>query len=264
MTTPTTPTPEPPTPPPSPAKTRKPRGPIDAATLAQLQKDEETILAVKQQMAADAAFTTALSSHFLDAANTIAITTASVDTLASQAAAARQTAGDAIGGTATHADITDQEDTRKGDLLASIQNAQARAKGKYEENAPAKLKEYWIGQALSSRSKIEEAGAAIYNLIRTTDDSGGAITPQDTLPGFNQAAIDLLKTRLDAYVGIQTDQTLAQGGASGARTTFKSQCDQISRRRRKLQLAIDAEYAPGLANAAFRKQFGLQGDKAMS
>ena len=45
---------------------------------------------------------------------------------------------------------------------------------------------------------------------------------------------------------------------------LKDQCAQISRRRRKLQLAIDAEYAPGEANTAFRKQFGLQGDKAMS
>jgi hypothetical protein len=76
--------------------------------------------------------------------------------------------------------------------------------------------------------------------------------------------IDLLKTRLDAYTGIQTDQTMAQGDVSGARTSLKDQCAQISRRRRKLQLAIDAEYAPGEANAAFRKQFGLQGDKAMS
>jgi hypothetical protein len=27
---------------------------------------------------------------------------------------------------------------------------------------------------------------------------------------------------------------------------------------------IDAEYAPGEANAAFRTQFGLQGDKTMN
>jgi hypothetical protein len=44
----------------------------------------------------------------------------------------------------------------------------------------------------------------------------------------------------------------------------KGQCAPISRRRRQLQLAIDAEYAPGDANSAFRKQFGLQADKAMS
>jgi hypothetical protein len=44
----------------------------------------------------------------------------------------------------------------------------------------------------------------------------------------------------------------------------KDQCARISRRRRKLQLAIDAEYRPGAGNSAFRKQFGLQGNKAMS
>jgi hypothetical protein len=50
----------------------------------------------------------------------------------------------------------------------------------------------------------------------------------------------------------------------GTRISLKDQCAQISRRRRKLQLAIDAEYAPGSANSAFRKQFGLQSNKAMS
>jgi len=45
---------------------------------------------------------------------------------------------------------------------------------------------------------------------------------------------------------------------------LKSQCAQISRRGRKLQLAIAAEYALGATNSAFRKQFGLQGDRAMT
>jgi hypothetical protein len=36
------------------------------------------------------------------------------------------------------------------------------------------------------------------------------------------------------------------------------------RRRRKIQLGIEAEYPPSEANAAFRRQFGLPGDKAMS
>jgi hypothetical protein len=215
-------------------------------------------------MTTDPAFTGKLAPHFFDANNTVAITPASIDALAGQAAAARQTAAAAMSGTAGHADITQEEETNKTDLLASIKNAQTRAKGKYEQNAPAKLKEYWIGETITSRSRIEQVGAAIYTLVRTKDDAGNPIAPQDTLPGFDQAAIDLLKTRLDAYTGIQTDQTMAQGDASGARTSLKDQCAQISRRRRKLQLAIDAEYVPGEANAAFRKQFGLQGDKAMS
>jgi hypothetical protein len=44
---------------------------------------------------------------------------------------------------------------------------------------------------------------------------------------------------------------------------LNGRCAQITRRRRKLQLAIDAEYPPG-PPLAFRKQFGLQGNKAMS
>jgi hypothetical protein len=247
-----------------PKKPRKPRGPIDAATLDQLDKDEQIILAVKEQMTADPAFTGKLAPHSIDADNTVAITPASVDALAAQAAAARQTAAKAMQASASHGDLSDEEDTDKTSLLESIQNAQTRAKGKYQQSAPAKLAAYWIGETISSRSRIEQAGAAIYTLVRTKDDDDNPITPQDMLPGFNQPAIDLLKTRLDAYTGIQTDQTLAQGDASGARANLKAQCDQISRRRRKLQLAIDAEYAPGETNAAFRKQFGLQGDKAMS
>jgi hypothetical protein len=262
MTTPANP------PPPSsgndPKKPRKPRGPLDAATLDQLDTDEQIILAVKQQTTSDPAFTGKLAPHFLDADNTIAITPASIGDLASQAAAARATAAAAMSASASHGDITDDEDTNKTELLASIKNAQTRAKGKYEQSSPAKLKGYWIGETITSRSRIEQAGAAIYTLVRTKDDANNPITPQDTLPGFDQAAIDLLKTRLDAYTGIQTDQTMAQGHASNARANLKSQCDQISRRRRKLQLAIEAEYAPGEANSAFRKQFGLQGDKAMS
>jgi len=61
-----------------------------------------------------------------------------------------------------------------------------------------------------------------------------------------------------------TQPIFAQGSASDARMSLKDQCAQISRRRRKLQLAIDAEYPPGPANSAFRKQFGLQGERAMS
>jgi hypothetical protein len=40
--------------------------------------------------------------------------------------------------------------------------------------------------------------------------------------------------------------------------TFKSQCEQISRRRRKLQLANDAEYAPGEKNAASGSNSGCK------
>jgi hypothetical protein len=215
-------------------------------------------------MSKDATFAGKLADHFLDAQNSIAIDPTSIGDLASQAAAARATAAAAMGGTASHGEITDEEETDKADLLESIQNAQTRAKGKYQESAPAKLKEYWIGEAITSRSRIEQAGAAIYTLVRTTDENGKSITPKDTLPGFKQKAIDELKARLDAYTHIQTKQTMAQGDASGARMTLKEQCAQISRRRRKLQLAIDAEYAPGDANSAFRKQFGLQGNKTMS
>jgi len=99
-----------PTTPPSgedPKKPRKPRGPLDAATLDQLDTDEQVILGVRQQMTSDPAFTGKLAPHFLDAENTVAITPASVATLAGQAASARATAAAAMSASASHGDITD-------------------------------------------------------------------------------------------------------------------------------------------------------------
>jgi len=112
---------------------RKPRGPIDARTLGQLQKDEEIVLAVKDEMTTNSDSTSKLASHFLDGANTIAITPESVNDLATQIATARTTAGDATESTAGFDDVTDTERSNKEALLNSIRNVQARAKGKYDE-----------------------------------------------------------------------------------------------------------------------------------
>jgi hypothetical protein len=49
-----------------------------------------------------------------------------------------------------------------------------------------------------------------------------------------------------------------------ARQSFEEQCQQVSRRRRKIQIAIDSEYPVSAENAAFRRRFGLQPDRAMS
>ena len=141
---------------------------------------------------------------------------------------------------------------------------QARAKEKYEETHPELLDAYYVGQPLGSRSQVTQAGSAAYTRLRTTDDNGDPITPQDTLPGYNQARIDQLKADLGEYAGVQTEQSGAQEIATDKRGDFKSEAEQVSRRRRRLQLAVDGEYPHGPTNVALRRRLRLPTDKGMS
>lgn len=242
---------------------QKNRSPLDSATIAQLDRDEQIVLAVKTEMAANPSFTSALAGHKLDSENIIEITPASVAALAQQIETARETGGEAVNATGDRVNASHDEDTLEKNLLDSIHNVQKRAKEKYEQKDRGHLHGYWVGKLIRTRPQIEEAGAALYKLVRTTDDDGATITPQDTLPGLKPEAIAAFKTNLGAYTGIQTTQTRAQGQASGKRIDLKEQVQQISRRRRKIQQAIDSEYPAGPQNAAYRKQFGLQGESAM-
>ena len=142
------------------------------------------------------------------------------DGVATQIRPPRETGQAATSGTATFHSVTAQEDAYEEALLTAVQTAQARAKSKYEEADPAKLKGYWIGERIKSRARIEQAAAGIYSLIRTTDDKGNPVTPKDTLPGLTPALIAQLKTGSENYTNIQTTQTEAQGGASTARASL--------------------------------------------
>ena len=257
---------QPPTPPASgdPSTPRKPRGPIDSHRLAQLEKDQEIIQAVIDEMTTDPAFTAALATHYIGAQQTIPATPANVQALAAEAEAVRTTAADATSGTAEFHDVTDQEEGDMGTAIAAIRSVQARAKEKYEETNPALLEAYYVGQPLRSRSQVTQAGSAAYTRLRTTDDAGNPVTPQDTLPGYDQAKIDQLKADLGDYVGVQTEQSGAQETATGKRGDFKSESEQISRRRRRLQLAVDAEYPYSEENVALRRRLRLPTDKGMS
>lgn len=103
-----------------------------------------------------------------------------------------------------------------------------------------------------------------YSLLRTADNDGNLVTPQDTLPGYPDAKIAQYKTDLGAFYQIQTTQSGAQQDASESRQDFETQASQISRRRRKLQHGLDAERPHGAANTPLRRRLGLPTDKAMS
>lgn len=239
-------------------------GPVNKEVLAELTRDRNTIRAVSEEMKTNSDFVTRLNAYKIDRDNTVPISPARVGDLLHQADAAVAAGGGITTGQAALDDVTDEEENKKQALIESIRAAGAAAKTQYEETNRSRLKAYWVGEDFKSRAKIEEASTAIYELVRTTDKDGHPVTPQDTLPGFDQAAIDLLAERMEAYLGIEVTQGKAKTTKRGAGTTFAEQAAQIGRRRRKLQLAINSAYAPGPENAAFREQFDLPGTKQMS
>ncbi len=253
----TEPTPEP--------KKRKSPGPLDARLLKTLDKDEAIIGAAIEELTADATLAGTLASYFIDRENTVALTVANLTLLHQQAAAARADGGETIDSQADYHSVTDDESDEAKTARAAIRSVQARAKSKYEELDPARLDAYFVGKPLHSRSQISLAGTAIYTLIRTTDDAGNAIPPQDTLPGLSPAAITTFHTDLGGYLVLDVAQSGARKDAGDDLITFEDSCAQISRRRRKVQLAFEAERPyTDRANGPLRTRLGLPTDKGMS
>lgn len=243
---------------------RKSPGPIDEKTLGQLVKDQETINNVIAEVTGDPQLATDLASHFIGPEATIPMTLPNLQQLAQDAAAAAALGAGAVSDTADLRDVTEEERGDFSGAVAAIRSVQQRAKEKYEETHPDKLDAYYIGQPLATRRQISAAGAAIWLQIGTTDADNNPITPKDTLPGLDATRIAQVKTDLGEYAGVQTKQSGAQAEATGARGTFTERCAQILRRRRRVQLAIDAERPVSPENTALRKRVGLQADKGMS
>jgi hypothetical protein len=245
-------------------KPHRRRGPIDQEALTALQRDKNIIDATLDEMNNDAQLTTDLATHYYDRDNSVAITPANLTTLSKQAGGVIELAGAAVDSTADLRDITDTSEADQKKAIAAIRSVQASAKEQYEETHPAKLEAFFIGERVKSRQQITTVGTALYGLLRTTDDEGKPVTPKETLPGYNQAKIDQYKADLGTYYQAKTAQSSAQKDATEGRETFKDQADQIGRRRRKVQLAIDSERPHSPANTALRKRLGLPADRAMS
>ncbi|MEO7932267.1 MAG: hypothetical protein ABIT76_03815 [Chthoniobacterales bacterium] len=242
-------------------KKRKARGVLSTRLLKQLTSDEEIFRATIDEMSGDASLTTKLAQHCIDRDNTVPITPASLAVVLKQVADARQDGANTTSKRAALNSITGGENTDAKTAIAAIRNVQSRAKGKYEEANPARLTAYYVGKPLKTRPQITQAGAAVFTLLRTKDDDGQPVEPQDTLPGFDQSKIDQLEADLGSYGGVQTRQSGARKAASDGRLTFEESCAQVGRRRRKLQLAIDAERPhTDPNNAPLRTRLGLPTD----
>lgn len=267
MPTENTPTPTPdPASNPTPADSKKPRSksPIDQRTANQLRSDREIIAAALDEINSDPAFGAALATHFLDQDGTVPINAANLQALSEQATAAEQ-AGAAITEHSSAAqDVTKTETGDKNKAVAAVRKIQSAAKEKHEETHKEKLGAYYVAQRLDSRQRIESAATACWHMVRTSDDAGNPITPQDTLPGIGAAQLTQIKADLAGYVTVQAAQSGAQKDASDARTAYAQQCDQIQRRRRRLQQAINTERPhTDENNKALRRRLGLPTDQGM-
>lgn len=123
---------------------------------------------------------------------------------------------------------------------------------------------FYVGQDLKSRRQIENAATACWNIIGNTDANGNPVTPQDTVPGISTAQLAQIKADLGGYVSVQTAQSGAQKKATDARANYKTQCDQIARRRRRLQQAFDTERPHSSGNTALRRRLGLPVGRSMN
>jgi hypothetical protein len=252
-----------------PKKKRKSPGPIDGRLLKQVGNDKDSIDALLDEIGKDAQLGTDLGSHFIDADGDIPMTVPNLKLLSEAAAAAAAAGASAVDETADLRDITTEERDAFDAAVAAIHRVQQAAKEKYEENHKEKLGAYYVGQPLDTLTGVKAAGAAVWGKVGNTDANDNPITPNDTLPGFSAAKIAQLKTDLGAYAGIQTTQSGAQSQATEARGTFKTQCDQVHRRHRRVLIALDGERpytadSEGRDNTALRKRIGLPADKTFS
>lgn len=256
-----------PTPPPAaitPKTSHKTPGPIDQQLALDLTNDKQIIDDTIDAIGTDAALGAALATHFLDAGQTIAITPATLATLSQEATAAQQAGAKIVDKAADAHDSTAHESSDATAARAAIRRVQSAAKEKYEETNPTRLEAYYVGQPVRSRSQLEQAASACWGLIGNTDSTSSTIIPQDTLPGIGTTQLGEIKTGLGDYVTAQIAQSGAQKSAADARTSYKTQCEQIARRRRRLQRAIDTERPFGPANVTLRRRLGLPVDKGIS
>ena len=233
--------PTPPTPPP-PAKPKRTRGPINQRLVDELTESSELAATAAKIEYATQMADEGIDADFLTAMNTTIDDAQKLVALANNSTAGKQT-------------ITGNEETLKKALLKAIGVIQNRAKRKYTKDKDPGLDKYFINKGIeNNRALLESASAAIIETLKT-----------DTLPHLKPAEVDALKAARAAYVGIQTDQSGAQGDATTARTNLEAKVAEVAGMRRQLQLAADLLWsADHPENAGTRREFKLPPDKALA
>lgn len=189
------------------------------------------------------AYATLLAAEGIDAAF--------ITSLRAKIAEANALAADAGGKTSTKQTTTRAERETKNALLDLIGAIQARAKRKYKAGEPAR-DNYFIGEKIGvSRTLLESSTRAILAHLAT-----------DTLPGMKPADVTALQDALDAYLAVQTEQSVGQSGASSARAGYEAKVKEVVKLRREIHYAVEAVWpAKKKANAAIRVEFQLHPDR---
>ena len=177
-------------------------------------------------------------------------------TLLTDTAAARKTAANAVGKSTGRQVVTVEEQNAQNKLTALLHGVQARARQKFADQTPERLRDYYIGkgqQLDANRSTLEQATDAILQNLAT-----------DVLPGITAQMKTDIAAALKDYKQTQTDQTSEQSGATGARTGLAAAVADIAARRKKIQFAADATWPhENPANAAIRREFKLPASRSL-
>lgn len=231
-----------PTPPPAPAKPKRTRGPINQRWLDELSESAELTATT-----AKAKFAAKMADEGIDAAFLTGMNTALAD--------AQKWVAAATGSTSSKGTVTDDEEALKKALLKAIGVIQNRAKRKYTKVGDPGLDKFFVNKGIEAkRSLLEAAAAAIIETLKT-----------ETLPKLKTTEVDTLKAALAAYLGIQGDQTGAQGSATTSRSDLGATVAEVAGLRRQLQLAADLLWpADEPENAGTRGEFKLPPDKALA
>lgn len=190
--------------------------------------------------AAKEAYAAALAQEGIDAAY-VAELTVRVDT-------ANKLAAGAIGARSDKSTTTDQEDEAKERLQARVEDVQARAKCKFPVPGDPQRKKFYIGQPIGrSRAQLISAASAILGAL--AEESLAGVTPEMTAA---------LKTALEAYRKVQTEQAGDETEAGSVRKKLDLEVDALKERRKKILYAVDAIWpSRDSANAPIRKEFKI-------
>jgi len=230
-----TPTPEPP------KKSAGPRSEVNVKWLDEISGTEKLVV-----VAAKDAYKAKFAKRKIDAAFLTKLT-ADLDR-------ARTLTGQATGKTTGKKVVTRTEQDLRDALIEQIQSIQAAAKQKYfTKNKPA-LADYYYAKNLAGLSRPDLEACATSIKAKATDAA---------LPGIEAAELQAFDDALEAYKDVETDQSGAQSGATGARKALEQLVKAIADQRRELQFAVDGLWpAAKPENVAIRREFGMPADKA--
>lgn len=237
---PDTPTPTP-APPPEPDKPKRPRSPVNQAHAAEFTLSRELARVTAKPEYADP-----LAGEGLDAAVIV--------DLVKKIGEGEALMSGAVGKTADKEAITQREGDLKQAPLGVIGKVQGRAKRKYKPGDPMRAK-YFIGKTIeASRSLLETSTRAILTSLAT-----------DTLPGMKAEDTTALQAALDAYLGVQTEQSGGQSGATTGRGLLEAKVKEVADLRQQIQYAADTVWpAAKKTNAGIRTEFKISADRKLN